>query len=109
MMRNIWIMALAALLIACNSQPRTGAAETDKATEKSPAVWVETVLNVEGMTCEGCENAIKAGLETLEGVQEVESSHEEGWTRVKYDTTVITLEEISQKIGETGYTVAGEK
>ena len=61
------------------------------------------------MTCDGCENAIKAGVENLDGIALVESSHEEGWTKVKYDANQTDLQQIEEKITETGYTVKGEK
>ena len=69
---------------------------------------MEVTLNVEGMTCGGCENAIKAGVESLDGIAEVESSFEEGWTKVKYDKTLTSAEDIEGKITDTGYTVKGE-
>ncbi len=65
-------------------------------------------LNVDGMTCDGCENAIKAGVESLDGIAAVESSHEEGWTRVKFDKALTSVEDIEAKITDTGYEVKGE-
>ena len=108
-MKKLWILlAAGALLIACNSQTKSN---EESATE-TPAVaaeWVEVVLEVDGMTCGGCENAVKEGVETLAGIESVESSPEEGWTRVKYDATLTSQEDIQDKITETGYVVHGEK
>ena len=102
------ILAATALLFACNSQTKQA---EDSATEVQSvnAEWVEVVLNVDGMTCEGCENAIKAGIESLDGIDAVESSHEEGWTKVKYDKSLTSVEDIEGKITDTGYVVDGEK
>ena len=105
-MKKLWIIWVALILVACNSQPKTDASEPQAA--PAEAEWVEVVLNVEGMTCDGCENAIKAGVESLDGIAQVESSHEEAWTKVKYDASVTSVEEISGKITDTGYTVKGE-
>ncbi|MCK4990723.1 MAG: heavy-metal-associated domain-containing protein [Bacteroidales bacterium] len=108
MMKKIMMMLIAAvLLVGCNS---TGKKTDDAAAnpEAIAAEWVEVTLNVEGMTCDGCENAIKAGVESLDGIAEVESSHEEGWTKVKYDKAVTSAEDIEGKITDTGYTVKGE-
>lgn len=108
-MRNLLIMMVAALVMtACNTQTKTSEKESS-AQEALGAEWVEVVLNVDGMTCEGCENAIKAGVESLDGIASCESSFEEGWTRVKYDKTLTSLEDIEGKITETGYVVEGEK
>jgi copper chaperone len=107
-MKKIMMVLLAAALLAgCsgNSDKKTDAA-TDQ--EALAADWVEVTLNVDGMTCDGCEKAIKAGVETLDGIATVESSFEEGWTRVKYDGNKTTVEDIEGKITETGYTVKGE-
>jgi len=107
-MRKILVMLVAAThLIGCNSTSK----KTEEAARETPAAaaeWVEVTLNVEGMTCDGCENAIKAGVESLKGIAEVESSHEEGWTRVKYDKAVTSVEAIEGKITDTGYEVKGE-
>jgi copper chaperone CopZ len=107
-MKKILIVLFASLLmVGCNST--TKKAETESAdVEATAAEWVEVTLNVDGMTCDGCENAIKAGVESLEGIAAVESSHEEGWTKVKYDKNATSLEDIEGKITDTGYEVKGE-
>lgn len=107
-MKKIMMMLLAALLLAsCSSKTDKKDAPANE-TEVLAAEWVEVTLNVEGMTCDGCENAIKAGVESLEGIAEVESSHEEAWTKVKFDKAVTSLAEIEAKITDTGYEVKGE-
>jgi copper chaperone len=106
-MKKLMILLMAVLLIAgCSTTTKkTDAADTD--VEASAAEWVEVSLNVEGMTCEGCENAIKAGVESLDGIAAVESSHEEGWTKVKYDKNTTSVKDIEAKITDTGYEVKG--
>jgi copper chaperone len=101
------VLAAVTLLFACNSQTKSSN-ETETKVESVNPEWIEVVLNVEGMTCDGCENAIKAGVESLDGIAEVESSFEEGWTKVKYDKAVTSVEDIEGKITDTGYTVKKE-
>ena len=108
MKKMLIVLMAAALMYACNSNSRT-ADDKDTATNAMAAEWVEVVINVDGMTCDGCEKAIKAGVESLKGIQSVESSHEEGWTRVSYDKNLTSLEDIEGKITQTGYVVKGEK
>lgn len=107
-MKKIMMLLLAAVLLAaCNNTGK----KSDEAVVEEPAAvteWVEVTLDVQGMTCEGCENAIKAGVESLDGIASVESSHEEGWTRIKYDKAVTSVEAIESKITDTGYEVKGE-
>jgi copper chaperone len=107
-LKKMMVLVTASLLLmACNNQNTTQDSEAEAPAASSE--WVEVVLNVDGMTCDGCENAIKAGVENLDGIASVESSHEEGWTKVKYDANLTTVEAIEGKITETGYTVVGEK
>ena len=101
------VLFAAALLSSCNSTGKK-TDEADANTEAATTEWVEVVINVDGMTCEGCENAIKAGVESLEGIASVESSFEEGWTKVKYDKAMTSAEDIEGKITDTGYMVKGE-
>ena len=98
------LLVAAALLAGCNA-PTEKTDLTETAEPVAAAEWVEVTLNVEGMTCDGCENAIKAGVESLDGIVEVESSHEEGWTKVKYDKALCSEEDIKAKITDTGYEV----
>jgi copper chaperone len=62
-------------------------------------------LNVTGMTCGGCENAVKRGLSRLEGVGEVTASHAEATVAVTFDPNRVSPEEIKARIGAMGYTV----
>ena len=101
------VLFAALLLAACNS---TGKKTDDAAANAEAATteWVEVRIEVDGMTCDGCENAIKTGVESLDGIAAVESSHEEGWTKVKYDKALTSVEDIEGKITDTGYSVKGE-
>ncbi len=62
-------------------------------------------LKVSGMSCAGCENAIKRALKQLNGVEEVAASHEEGMVNVTYDTDKATTDLFKQKIEALGYRV----
>ena len=107
-MKRFFMLLLAAVLIGgCSNKPKAEAETTSQAPEEI-IEWTVLKLDVEGMTCEGCENAIKAGVKTLDGIAGVESSFEEGWTEVKYDASTTTVEDIKSKISDTGYTVKGE-
>jgi copper chaperone len=68
---------------------------------------VETVtLKVTGMTCGGCENAVKRALGRLEGVSEVTASHVEEQVGVSFDSTMVTPDQIRTRVAAIGYTVA---
>jgi copper chaperone CopZ len=63
-------------------------------------------LNVTGMTCGGCESAVKRGLARLEGVGEVAASHADARVAITFDPSRVSPEEIKARIGAMGYTVA---
>ena len=62
-------------------------------------------LKVTGMTCGGCENAVKRGLAKLEGVGDVTASHAESKVAVTFDPSRVAPDEIKARIGAMGYTV----
>jgi copper chaperone len=64
-------------------------------------------LNVTGMTCGGCENAVKRGLGRLDGVGEVVASHADARVVVTFDPERVSPDEIKARIGAMGYAVAG--
>ena len=64
-------------------------------------------LKVTGMTCGGCENAVKRAVAKLPGVAEVSASHQEQRVTVTYDAAQVTPEAIAAKINGLGYRVGG--
>jgi copper chaperone len=63
-------------------------------------------LTVTGMTCGGCENAVKKALQTLDGVEDVSASREASLVGVTYDANKITRATLTAKIEALGYDVA---
>ena len=108
-MKKIGVLLTAALFaFACNSGNKTEQDSTNQQTTKqeiSMENLMEVTIPVHGMTCEGCENAVKKSINSLEGVGEVTASHTDSIATVKYDKTSVTQEEIELKIAEAGYTV----
>lgn len=66
----------------------------------------EVTLPVTGMTCGGCENAVKRAVERLPGVTAVVASHRDGTVQVSFDPAVIAAADIAGRIRALGYTVA---
>lgn len=62
-------------------------------------------LRVSGMTCGGCENAVRRTLMKLEGVGDVDASYREGLVRVRCDPTRVTRAVLAQRIESLGYRV----
>ena len=64
----------------------------------------EMELKVNGMVCEGCENRVKNALSTIEGIENVEASHETGIVTIKVNKE-IERTVIEEKIDDIGFEV----
>ncbi len=62
-------------------------------------------LRVAGMTCGGCENAVKRTLLKLPGVESVSASHSEGSVRIDYKPGSVAIGAIRSAIESLGYDV----
>lgn len=62
-------------------------------------------LPVHGMTCGGCENAVKRAVGAMSGITEVTASHRDNQVEVTFDPAVVTAGDIEAKIGKLGYTI----
>jgi copper chaperone len=63
-------------------------------------------LTVTGMTCGGCENAVKRAVSTLPGVESVTASHAANQVTVTFDPARVDRSQLTQKIETLGYQVA---
>jgi len=108
-MKQLFFLLMIALLVSCNNTGNKQAVEKEAPMEEQPPAMemTEITYRVEGMTCEGCENAVGKSVESLEGITSVESSHEEGWTRVMFNPDKTNPDDIRRRIGDAGYTVLG--
>ena len=79
------------------------AAETPNQTDPADASTTAT-FHVTGMTCGGCEVGVRRIVKKLDGVDEVEASHEEATAVVTYRADEVTPEDIIAAIEELGYT-----
>ena len=62
------------------------------------------ILNVEGMSCMHCENAVKSAVKQIEGVNGVEASFEKKEVVVEYSGN-LNIDQVCEAIIEEGYTV----
>jgi copper chaperone len=65
----------------------------------------EVTLNVMGMSCSHCENAIKKVVGALDGVNNVSVDLKGKTVTVRYDGTETALDNIKNEIEEQGYDV----
>lgn len=63
----------------------------------------ETIIKVQGMACEGCENRIQNALKNMEGIEKVVANHKEGTVIVKANE--IDIDKVKERIEDLGFTV----
>ncbi|MFC2090729.1 cation transporter [Bacteroidota bacterium] len=104
-MKKILVLAgMLLIALACNNANKP--AEESSTQEINVENLVEVSIPVHGMTCEGCENAIKKSVSSLEGIADVSASHIDSIAVVKYDKSATNVDAIEGKIADAGYTVA---
>lgn len=62
-------------------------------------------LNVEGMSCSHCVNAVKKAVSSLVGIHKVEISLDEKTVSVEFDPGRASMEQIREAIDAQGYEV----
>jgi copper chaperone len=81
-------------------------ADADSRSAKGIDVVSEILqLTVNGMTCGGCENAVKRTLMQTTGVEAVTASHAESVVGVTFDPKRVTPAVLREKIEGLGYEV----
>jgi copper chaperone len=68
-------------------------------------IMEKTVLNVEGMSCSHCENAVKRAVGAMNGVSNVLVDLKGKTVTVEYDGAKVNLDSIKHEIVDQGYEV----
>ena len=63
----------------------------------------ETVIKIEGMSCQGCVKNITGVLSALPGVTNAEVSLEAAEARVRFDAAVVSREALVAAIEDAGF------
>jgi len=66
-------------------------------------------MEIEGMTCTGCEEHVEYTTSQLEGVFVTEASYESGKAAITFDQSISSLEEVIDAVNASGYTVVDYK
>ena len=67
----------------------------------------ETIINVKGMVCGGCENRIKNALEEIKGVEKVEADYKTGIVKILANEN-IDRKAMEDTIEDIGFEVVKE-
>lgn len=104
---KILIIPVLALAFACQNAPKETAQEAESVAEEPTQKILANVqkveLNIEGMTCTGCENAVQKTLDEFEGVYASKADHEKGIAVVELDSTKVDITKVKEAIIELGY------
>lgn len=65
------------------------------------------VLEIDGMSCSGCENRVAQGLSKVEGVRSAEADHEAGTARVRLVAGQGDPDVLRETVEQLGYEVTG--
>ena len=65
----------------------------------------KVVLNVDGMSCSHCENAVKKAVGALDGIGKVEVDLAGKTVTVDYDASKVSVDNMKVEIEEQGYDV----
>ena len=106
MRKIIYLLAVILMSASCSSGSKKSEA-TSGVEPISTEHLTQVKFEVNGMTCEGCENAVKTSIKKLEGIQEVSASFTAGESVVKFDSTLVNSRLISEAISGAGYEVTG--
>ena len=100
-MRKILVLA-AVVLIGGGA---TAMAVRVQSTQSKPAEATKVfTLKVTGMTCSGCEAAVKVAAKHIDGVKDAKASYEKGTAEVTYDSAKTSPDAIAKAIAQkTGY------
>ena len=100
-MRKVLILVAAIAL----GGAATATATRVRATQAKPAEATKVcALKVTGMTCSGCEAAVKLAAKQIEGVKNVKVSYAKGTADVTYDPAKTAPDAIAKAIAQkTGY------
>lgn len=104
-MKKILILLMVAGFMACNNGAKVQEKKTDTV---APAQIVETSLSIGGMTCDDCVKSVAKGLNQLDGITDVAVTLEDSTAVVKYDASLVSLDDMRAAIERRGYRLKSE-
>lgn len=101
-MKRYWMMPIVLLV--------WGVAQTGLAQSVEKPATAVCTLKITGMTCGGCEGAVKVAAKKVDGVKAVTASHKTGTAEVTYDPQKTSPEAIAKVVTDkSGFKADVEK
>jgi len=94
------------IAFSCQNAPKETSQESEPVEETTAEEMLNAQkieINIEGMTCTGCENAIQKTIDEFDGVYTSKADHENGIAVVELDSTKVDIKKVKEAIDELGY------
>lgn len=95
----LFIILSVTLTVSCNSSKK----KSKKIIIVNRRNILKKNINVEGMTCVGCEVTLEQNISKIEGVVSVKASHKNKKAIVEFDSTKTNIYDITMSIIKAGY------
>lgn len=107
--KSLLILAIL-FAFSCQNTPKENTEQAEATINQNVLSNVQKVeINIEGMTCTGCENAIQNKIKEFDGIYSVIASHEQGIATIEIDSTKADILKIEEAINELGYKATAHK
>ncbi|MEE4114912.1 MAG: cation transporter [Marinilabiliaceae bacterium] len=101
-----YFLLVSVMLVSCQNKDK----KTDETAQADMSVeYVLYEVEIEGMTCTGCEETIESGVTKVEGVGSVEANHTSGNAHIKFVEGKTDTTAVRKVIEASGYKVTGFK
>ncbi len=107
---NLGFLAVfaATLFLGCGQYNEKSQANNSK--EVATAMNIEKVtLDVQGMTCSGCEYNVESALKKINGVATVKVDHSNAIAEIQYNSEIANVKEMVAAVNKTGYKATAPK
>ncbi len=91
----------AVLFSGCGKYADNSHAEESK--EVTSANIEKITLDVQGMTCSGCEHAVESALKKIDGVAKAKADFTHDMAEVQFDPDIISVEQLVDAVNGTGF------
>ncbi len=69
----------------------------------------KVTLDVQGMTCSGCEYNVESALKKIDGVATVEADYSNAIAEIRYDPEFANVEKFVAAVNKSGYKATAPK
>ena len=94
-------LLFAVLLVCCGQNNEQSSSNTSK--EVVTMNVKKVTLDVQGMTCSGCEHAVESALKKIDGVAKAKADFTHDMAEVQFDPDIISVEQLVDAVNGTGF------